>query len=334
MICRRLVGVVTLVFVLAACGGPSEDAATTSGDERRFLSIGTAPPGGAFFVIGGALAEVLNDFSGQDGWQFTAEATKGTKENIRRLVAGDLDLGLANAAITYFAVRGEAGWEGPQAVRTVMTLGPNVAMFLSLKDSGVETIADLAGKRVTVGPSGAGFEDFLTPILEAHGISFDDFTPLNATQAAAVGMLADGSADAVYLGGVVPTASVTQAATSQDVFFVPYDEAAMEALTSDYPLLFRRITLPADTYRGMEEDFHGLVVGALHLIASAQTDEEVIHTVTRTLYESREQVIERHGVGRAITEQNAPRDTGTPFHDGAIRFYREAGVWPEEPGSE
>jgi TRAP transporter TAXI family solute receptor len=335
MICRRLVVALTLVTVLCACGASSErEAATASAGDRRFLSIGTAPPGGAFFVIGGALAEVLNSFSGQDGWQVTAEATKGTKENIRRLGAGELDLGLANAAITYFAIRGEAEWDRPQEVRTVMTLGPNVAMFLSLEGSGIETIGDLAGKRVTVGPSGAGFADFLTPILDAHGVSFDDFTALNATQAAAVGMLADGSADAVYLGGVVPTASVTQAATSQDVFFVPYEEAAMEALTTDYPLLFRRITLPAGTYRGMEEDFHGLVVGALHLIASVDTDEEVVYTVTRTLYESREQVIERHGIGRSITAQNAPRDTGTPFHPGAIRFYREAGIWPEEAAPE
>ena len=271
-----------------------------SGGERRFLSIGTAPPGGAFFVIGGALAEVLNDFSGQDGWQFTAEATKGTKENIRRLSAGELDLALANAAITYFAVRGGADWDRPYEMRTVMTMAPNVAMFLTVKSSGIETIADLAGKRVTVGPSGAGFVDFLTPILEAHGLGFEDFTSLNATQAGAVGMLADGSADAVYLGGVVPTASVTQASTSQDIFFVPYDEAAMVTLTEQYPF-FRRITLPAGTYRGMEEVFHGLVVGALHLITAANVEEEFVYTVTRSLYESAEQVIERHGVGRSIT---------------------------------
>lgn len=295
---------------------------------RRFLSIGTAPPGGAFFVVGGALAEVLNTHSGNRDWRFTAEATKGSKENIRRLEAGELDLAISNAAITYFAVRGGANWTEPLDIRAVMTLAPNVAMFLTPRDSGIRAIRDLAGRRATVGPAGAGFEDFLGPILEAHGIGFDDFTSLNAIQSAAVGMLADGSVDAAYLGGVMPTASVTQAATSQDIFFVPYDDAAIDRLTAEYPF-FRRITVPAETYRGLEEDYEGLVVGAMHLITAGSVDEELVYEVTRTLYESRQQVLERHGVGRAISAENAARDTGTPFHPGAERFYREIGIWPQ-----
>ena len=326
---RLSVVVALLLLILVGCQPPSEEGGSSSG-QRRFLSIGTAPPGGAFFPIGGALSEVLNTYSGEGSWQFTAEATKGTKENIRRLVSGELDLALANAAITYFAVRGEASWDAPHDVRTVMTLAPNVAMFLTAENSGIRSIADLDGQRVTVGPAGAGFEDFLGPILQAHGVSFEQFTALSAIQSTAVGMLADGSADAAYLGGVVPTASVTQASSSQDIFFVPYDEAAMDDLTTSYPQLFRRITLPAGTYRGMEEDFSGLVVGALHLITSSAVDEELIYRVTKTLYESSQQVIERHGVGRAITAENVVRDTGTAFHPGAERFYREAGIWPAD----
>jgi TRAP-type uncharacterized transport system substrate-binding protein len=72
----------------------------------------------------------------------------------------------------------------------------------------------------------------------------------------------------------------------------------------------------------------------MHLIAAADTDEELVYEVTRTLYESRASVVERHGVGRAITAENAPRRTGTTFHPGAERYYREIGIWPETaPGS-
>ena len=328
MIGRRiLVSLAAALPLLASCA-PAEQGAGESSGTRRFLSIGTAPPGGAFFVVGGALAEVLNAYSDNDDWRFTAEATKGSKENLRRLIAGDLDLAISNAAITYFAVHGGADWGAPLDVRAVMTLAPNVAMFLTPADSGIRTVGDLAGERVVIGPAGAGFEDFLGPILEAHGLGFDDFTPLNAIQSAAVDMLADGSAVAAFLGGVIPTASVTQATTSQDIFFIPYDEDAMERLTEEYRF-FRRITVPDGTYRGMEGDYSGLVVGAMHLVTAASVDEELIYEVTRTLYESQEQVIERHGVGRSITAENAPRDTGTPFHPGAERYYREIGIWPE-----
>ena len=160
----RFVAALLFIGLLVGCGGePGAEA-----PERRFLSLGTAPPGGAFFIVGSALGEVLQEY-GPEGWQVTAEATKGTQENIRRLATGELDLALANAAISHFAVRGEGGWERAYAVRAVMTLAPNVALFVTPAGSGVESIADLAGRRVVVGPAGAGFEYFLGPILAAHG---------------------------------------------------------------------------------------------------------------------------------------------------------------------
>ncbi|NKB69448.1 MAG: TAXI family TRAP transporter solute-binding subunit [Candidatus Latescibacteria bacterium] len=309
------------LLVLTGCG---DDA----GPQRRFLSVGTAPPGGAFFVVGGAIAQVVAAHTADQGWQVSAEATKGTRENIRRLDSGELDFALANAAITYFAVRGEGAWEKEYAVQTVATLAPNVALFIALQNSGIETLADLRGKRVVVGPAGAGFEFFLQPILGAHSITYDDFTPLNNTQAGAVDMLADGSAAAAFLGGAVPTASITQAAASQDIRFVPYDEAAKEQLFKDYPF-FNAATVPANTYRGQSEEFRGMNVGAMHLIAPAALDEETVYQFTKALYENRAEVVKQHPAGKAINPKNAPRDTGTPFHPGAVRFYSEIGIWPQ-----
>ena len=318
-----IASLIVLLLLAAGCGGePGSEA-----PERRFLSLGTAPPGGAFFIVGSALGEVLQEH-GSAGWQVTAEATKGTQENIRRLASGELDLALANAAISHFAVRGEGGWEKAYAIRTVMTLAPNVALFVTPAGSGVETVADLAGRRVVVGPAGAGFEYFLRPILAAHGVTYDDFTPLYATQSGAVDLLADGSADAAFLGGAVPTASITQASTTQDVRFVPFDDEAKESLIADYPF-FAPATVPAGTYRGQEEEFLGLNVGSMHLIAHASADEELVYRATRTLWEQREKVVEKHAAGRAIQAAVIVRDTGTPFHPGAERFYREIGIWPD-----
>ena len=187
-----------LLLLLSACGQGGDDSAGggESAPQKRFLSIGTAPTGGAFFVVGGALAEVADQFGQELGWTVTAEATAGSQENIRRLVDGDLDFALSNAAITYFAVRGEASWDRPYDLRNVMTLAPNIALFVTPAGSGVETIADLAGKRVVIGPAGAGFEMFVGPILAAHGVDYDDFTELNAPQSGAVDLLSDGNADA------------------------------------------------------------------------------------------------------------------------------------------
>jgi uncharacterized protein len=319
MTVTRLLAPLVLVGLVVACGG---------GGGRGFMSVGTAPPGGAFFVVGGALTEVLNEVGGGRGWRFTAEATSGSQENIRRLTGGELDFALSNAAITYFAVRGTEGWDREYPVRAVMTLAPNVAMFIAPKASGVNRIDDLRGKRVVIGPAGAGFEFFVKPLLAAHGVRYEDFTPLNATQAAAVDMLADNSAAAAFIGGAVPTASITQAAASQDIVFVPYDPEAMQRLSAEYPF-FAPARVPANTYRGQTEDLQTLDTGSMHFITSTDADEQLVYDVTKALYENRELVVQRHAAGRAINERNAARDTGTEFHPGAIRYYREIGIWTQ-----
>lgn len=307
---------------MAACGGPSPEG----GGAPAFLSLGTAPPGGTFFVVGGAVGEVL-DQAGHGAWTVTAEATSGSQENIRRLAAGELDLAVSNASITYFAVRGAEGWDRAYAVRSIMTLAPNVAMFVTPATTGIHRIADLRGQRVYVGPAGAGFEFFVKPIVEAHGLTYDDFTPINGTQAAAVDMLADGSVAAAMLGGGVPTASITQAAASRDIVLVPFDEAVKATLVAQYPF-FSPATIPANTYRGQIGAYEGLDVGSMHLITSTDADEDLIYRITKAIYEHREDVAARHPAGRAINAANVVRETGTEFHPGAIRYYREIGIWP------
>ncbi len=313
------------VTFASGCGGaPPEGGAP----ERVFLSVGTAPAGGAFFPVGSALAEVLNGNGADFGWSVTAEATSGSQENIRRLASDELELALSNSAITYFAVRGAEGWDQAYPARTVMTLAPNVAFFVTPASSGLRTLEDLRGRRVVVGVAGAGFEFFIRPLLAAHGITYDDFTPLNATQQGAVDMLTDGAAAAAFLGGAVPTASITQASATQEIVFLPFADTAKEQLIDDY-LFFSAATIPAGTYRGQTEDFHGLDVGSMHLITMADQPEDLIYNVTKVLYENRAQVVAQHAAGRWITPTNVVRDTGTEFHPGAIRYYREIGVWPE-----
>ena len=317
---------ILLVFIGASGCSSSEDNINA---ERRFLSIGTAPPGGAFFPVGSAIAQAVSNNRGELPWQVSAEATKGTQENIRRLNSGELDFAMANAAISYFAVRGEGGWEKQYSIRTVMTLAPNIALFITPKSSGVKKIADLKGKRVTVGVAGAGFEFFVRLILQAHGVTYDDFKPLYNTQAGAVDMLADGSAAAAFLGGAVPTASIVQASASQDIHFIPFVESAKQSLYEAYPFFFPA-TIPAGTYRGQAEAFPGMNVGSMHFITSADKDENTVYQFTKILYEKRAEVVKQHPAGKAINPKNVIKDTGTPFHPGAIRYYKEIGIWPEE----
>lgn len=341
---RVLTGLL-LVAGLAGCdkagtGGKAAtdgNATNAASGRQQFVDLGTAPPGAVFFQIGTAIAEVLEGKKGDNRWRVQAKGSAGTLENIRRLDSGEFQLAMSNAAISTLANDGKGTWDRAYPVRSVVTLAPNIGMFVTKSDSGIKTIADLKGKRVVIGPPSAGFEMFVLPILEEHGIAAGDITPLNADQGRASELLADGAADAAFLGGAVPNPAVQNACNSMDILFIPFDEAARDKLVAKYPF-YGKATIPATTeregkpeptYKGMTADFEGLDVGRMHLITHEKVDEDLVYRLTKTLWENRAAVAELHPIGKLINEKNAARPNGVPFHPGAIRFYKEIGIFPE-----
>lgn len=316
-------------------GGTGSESGNGSGAGKAvpaFVSIGTAPVGGSFYNVGSALADALNQHAKEGGWRnVTAESTGGSLENLRRLDSNEIQLGLSNSSITYFAVRGEGGFDKKYNVRSVMTLHPLIAMFVTKQGSGIQKIADLKGKRVVVGPEGAGFEYFIRPILEAHGVTYKDFEPVYAGMQTSVGYLQDESVAATFLGGGLRAPAITSAASSMHIFLVPFDPNARTKLTETYPF-YQPITVPAGTYRGQDADFAGLNVGSAHLICRADADDEFVYRVAKLIYESRESLAEKHAALQHVNAEDVVRQTGTEFHPGAIRYYREIGIWNAASG--
>ena len=329
------VGSMLLLIVAVGCeapkpatgeGGGTGDSSSASG-ARQFVTIGTAPAGGAFAPVGNAIANVVDSNKGDLNWVVSPQGTKGTQENIRKLESEEIEFAMANAAISYFATKGEGAWKKPHDVRAVATLAPNVGVFVTTKSSGIKTVEDLKGKRVVLGPAGAGFDYFLKPLLSAHGVSYEDLTVLNGAYFPASDMIADGKADAAFMGGAIPIPAVTKLCASQDVVFVKIADDAAEKL-KDYPFYFS-VPVKADAYSDLEENLVGINVGNMHLITHAKVPEDVVYNLTKLMYENRDQVAKQHPAGKAINPKNVVRDTGTPFHPGAIKFYKEAGIWPE-----
>ncbi len=324
----------------AGCSNEKGAKGPSSSSGGKFVTLGSAPVGGVFNQVGAAIASVANEFKGENDWKVQAKGTQGSKDNIRKLEKGEIQLGMSNSAISYYAARGLSGWDKEYQIRAVVTLAPNIGLFITKKDSGIVTIADMKGKRVSVGPAGAGFEMFLGPLLTEHGVKYSgsaddaDFTPQNEIYTAAVQSLADGNCDAAFMGGAIPTPAVVQACNSNDIHFVAYDPEVRAKLIKELPF-FSPATIPAKTkdgkptYKGMESDFEAMNVGSMQLITYEDVDEELIYNLTKTIWENRAEVVKQHPAARAINEDNAARNTGTEFHPGAIRFYKEIGIWPQ-----
>ena len=317
-----------VVFTLGLAGCLTILASCKQTEKEKFIDIGTAPAGGVFNPVGTALAETLNKNKDDNNWSVTAKGTKGSQENIRKLTSREMQLGMSNSAISYFAYKGEGTWDKKHNIRTVVTIAPNVAMFVTKADSGIKKITDLKGKKVVCGPAGAGFDMFLKPILNAHGVKMSEFEVKNSTQNGAVDMLADGQADAAFLGGAVPASSLRRACNELDIFFIPFENDAMDKLVKEYDF-FWKVEIPKAAYKDLTENYQGLNVGSMHLITSADEDEELVYQITKTIYKNRK------SIGHPAAEKfidlpgNACRMTGTPFHPGAIRFYKEAKIWKE-----
>lgn len=304
-----------LPLTLPGCGGGG-------GGEGQFVSIGTATQGGAFYQVGAAIANALNEGKEEGGWKkVTAESTAGSLENLRRLESKEIQIGMSNSSITYFAVRGQGEFDKKYDVKSIMTLFPLIAMFVTREDSGIKSIKDLVGRRVVIGPEGAGFRNFVEPILEAHGVKWSDLNVSYQSFSQSASALQDKQVDAAFLGGGLKSPAITSAATSVAIRLIPYDEAAKRKLIEEYPS-FNAVTVPAATYKGQTADFHGLNVGSAQLLVRSDTPDDFVKNVIKVIWEHREKIAQTHNAGKSINPKNVTRYTGVEFHPAAKEFYK------------
>ena len=294
------------------------------------IQLATATVGGSYYPVGNAIAQVLSD--GLDGVTVTAEVTSGTSQNIRMLDSSQVDLGLGNAAITFPAIHGTEGFDRPFPVQAVISLQSSVMTVVTAEDSGITTLGDLAGKRVAVGPAGAGWDYFMRPVLEAHGVSYADFQQIYEGQANAMELLADGAVDAVVVGGSVPQPSIMAATATQDLRYLAFDAVAVDNTNAEFPFI-QEFTIPAGTYLGQDADYQTFDSGSAQLLVRSDADPDFVYLIAKTIYESRNQIGEMHPAGREITPERAAMDIGIPYHEGSLRYFDEIGLPPLPDGS-
>jgi hypothetical protein len=329
----RRVGATIVVGVAAAslisCGGSGDQARQTVAvngvQVPPRIKIASGSVGGAYFPMGNAIAQVLS--TKLPGVLATGEASGGSAQNIRMLDGRQIDFALSNASITFPAIRGGSdGFDKPYPVRAVMTLHASVNLFVALASSGIRTIADMRGRRVSVGPAGGGWDAYTKPILAAHGLTFADFTPVYEGQSSAVDMLTDKNVDAIFVGGSIPHATIMSAQAGHEIVLVQFDRAALDKVNADHPTI-QKYLVPAHTYKGQDTDFWAVDAGAAQLIAREDADADMIYLITKTLYENRDMIAKMTPAGKEITPERVAMDIGIPYHEGSLRYFKEANLW-------
>jgi TRAP transporter TAXI family solute receptor len=293
----------------------------------RYLSIATGGTGGVYYPYGGGLAKVLNEHL--PGVRATAEVTAASVDNLKLIRDGGADVAFVLADSLADAVAGRGAFEGrPIAVRSLAVLYSNYTHLVTTSSTGIRTDADLRGKVVSTGSPGSGTEVIATRVLRASGVDPDrDLTRQGLGASESAGALKDGKISAFFFSGGLPTAAVQDLAHTpgMTIRLLPTADA-LTALQRDYGALYFPLEVPASAYRG--QDTAITVVGVANvLVVNASMPEALAYDITRLLMEKRSELVAIHPEARHLAPATASAANPAPFHPGAVKFYREQGVW-------
>ena len=305
----------------------------------NFFTIGTGGTAYTYYPVGGMIANAISKPPGSrdcgkggscgvPNLIASAVSSRGSVDNVNAIISGLRNSGFAQSDVAYWAYTGTGTMEGKtpaKDLRTIAALFQEHIHLIALKDSNINSVKDLKGKRVSLDEPGSGTYVDAKLILESNGLSTGDVKAEALKGKAATDALRNGKVDAIFVVAGFPTGAVVELASSVAIKLVPIDGAGAKALTSKYGF-FSQSPIPSGTYEGVGE-VNTVAVGA-QWFTSAKEDNELIYQITKALWnkESRKLMDVGHAKGKTITPETALSGVGVPLHPGAEKFYKEAGL--------
>ncbi|WP_417431485.1 TAXI family TRAP transporter solute-binding subunit [Kiloniella sp.] len=314
-------------------------AVSAQAQEINFFTIGTGGTAYTYYPVGGVIANAISKPPGSrpceeggscgvDGLIASAVSSRGSVDNINAVLSGLRNSGFAQSDVAYWAFTGTGTMEGKDPatkLRSIAALFEEHIHLVALDKSGINSVADLKGKRVSLDEPGSGTYVDAGLILEANGLALDDVTAEALKGNAAAEALRNGKIDAFFVVAGYPTGSLVELASADDIKLVPIDGKGAQALAEKYGF-FSQSVIPSGAYEGVEET-PTVAVGA-QWYTSADQDEELIYQITKALWndKSRKLLDVGHSKGKTITLETALSGIGVPVHPGAERYYKEVGL--------
>ena len=298
-------------------------ALTSCNDKKNYI-LATGGTSGTYYPFGGAIANIWNTKIAN--MNVTAQATGASAENLRLISKGDAEFATVQNDVMDYAYRGSDMFQGQKLpnLASIGTLYPEVVQIAASKSSGIKSIGDLHGKRVSVGDAGSGVEFNAKQILEGYGITFDDIKKNNLSFKESAEGLQNGTLDACFITAGVPNAALQELAFTAGLILIPVDGAEADSICKKYSF-YTKTTIPAGTYKGTDVDTEALAIKAT-LAVSESLDEETVYQMTKALFDNLEELGAAHAKGKEVTVKSAVTGISVPFHPGAMRYFKEVGA--------
>lgn len=292
--------------------------------ERTFVRIASSGSTTGYYFVATGLAKVIEKYV--PNARSTPEVTGGSQENVRLVAGKRILLGLTTPDVAFYAFKGGRAFKEPlENLRAVLGGHTNTQQFMALERSPIKSLADLRGRRVSIGQPGSASEVIATIMLEVAGLKRgQDYKPefLNFNEATSA--LKDGTVDAITLGSGLPTPAVIDLTTTSAVRFLPLPDEVARKIVGEHPY-YRTGVIKAGTYRGLTQDVPALAFGTV-LVTHKDVDANVIYQVTKAILEHTAEVGEVHPAGKEWNMENATPGVAIPFHPGAARYLKEKGA--------
>ena len=302
-----------IVFMsLSGCSAPKQTS----------INIASGGTGGTYYPLAGAMANIWQDSI--KGLNASAQTTGASVANVNLLREDKADIIFVQNDIAYYALNGtEVFKNAPYAdIRGMASLYPETCQIIVIAESGISSVAGLRGKRVAVGAAGSGAEANARQILGAAGLSYADILPQYLSFNEASSNLKDGNIDAAFVTAGHPTAAVQDISATRSIRLLQIDETTISKLMALYPF-YSRTTVPAGTYRGVDQPTRTVAVQAM-LAVSSRLEATAVEKMLQSLFANNERLSAAHRAGAMVTLETARDGMSLPLHEGAEKFYGKA----------
>jgi len=312
---------------LAAVAAAALVAATPAlAQQGNRISITTGGTGGVYYPLGGGMANILS--KSIPGLAATAEVTGGSVDNLKLIGAGKSEVGFTMVDSAWEASHGlDKFKDGKVEARTLMVLYPNRMQVVTVEGTGINKLADLKGKRVSTGSPGSGVEVMALRVLEAVGIDpKKDIKQERLGVAESVNAIKDKKIDAFFWVGGVPTAAVTDLATTPGTKIKLIDHAeAVDAMNKKYGPLYVKATIAPSSYQGMDKPSENIDVWNI-LVTNDKMSDQMAYDIVKTLMEKKPELVAVHKEAQNIDLKYQKIGSPLPYHPGAKKYFEEQGV--------
>ncbi len=294
--------------------------------QQKFVTIGTGGVTGVYYAAGGAICRLVNKDRAKTNMRCSVESTGGSAYNVNAIKAGELDFGTTQSDVQYQGYKGTGAFkEAFPEMRTVFSLHPEPFTLVARKEAGINSFADLKGKRVNVGNPGSGTRVAMEELLVASNMKMSDFALASELKADEHGAaLCDNKIDAFFYGVGHPSANIQDPTTACGAKLVPITGANIDELVKKNSY-FAQATIPGGLYSGNAQPTKTYGVLAT-MITSTKVAPDVVYNVTKALFENFDEFKKLHPAFANMDPKTMMTDGLTaPLHEGAARYYREKG---------